>query len=190
MGAEEMNHILWTSRDHARPQAICDIHGDVVLSQCKRCGRAESELDEPCSSGVTPPPFREHDDVHTFNEKYGVPMAPVPSLLNEELFRYRSAFLLEELEEFTRSHERGDLNEALDALIDLAYVVHGTALIMGLPWETAWKRVHDKNMQKIKTPRAEASKRGSRFDVVKPPGWTPPDHEEDLGVGPWPVFTP
>jgi predicted HAD superfamily Cof-like phosphohydrolase len=191
MGAEKMStiHILWTSIDPERPRIICNMNGDVVLSQCKLCGRAERELDEPCS-GVTPPPFRERDDVRTFNEKYGVPMATTPSLLSNELFHYRVKFLHEELAEFVHAHECKDLTGVLDALVDLAYVLHGTALMMGLPWEAAWKMVHEKNMLKVRTVRAADSKRGSRFDVIKPPGWTPPDHEQHLGPRPWPVFMP
>lgn len=46
---------------------------------------------------------------------------------------------------------------------------------MGLPFNDVWDLVHRANMQKVRAKRAEESKRGSRFDVIKPPGWEAPD---------------
>lgn len=45
-------HDLFKSGDAAAPDSIKDRNGAVALAQCKRCGRAEAELSEPC----TPPP--------------------------------------------------------------------------------------------------------------------------------------
>lgn len=42
-------HDLYTNADKDRPKQICDSNGDVVLGQCKRCGKAEVELNEPCA---------------------------------------------------------------------------------------------------------------------------------------------
>lgn len=41
-------HDLYTTADADRPKAICDSNGEVVLGQCKKCGRGEIELTEPC----------------------------------------------------------------------------------------------------------------------------------------------
>lgn len=46
--AQEQTHDLYTNADKDRPAAICDRNGDVVLRLCKRCGRGECELSEPC----------------------------------------------------------------------------------------------------------------------------------------------
>ena len=43
-----MEHDLYTDRDKDRPEIICDRNGQVVLGLCKRCGKAEAQLDEPC----------------------------------------------------------------------------------------------------------------------------------------------
>jgi predicted HAD superfamily Cof-like phosphohydrolase len=134
--------------------------------------------------------FRERHDVKAFHEKYRLQMSNVPALLSHELFEFRSKFLQEEVDEFIAAHQRGDLPEAADALIDLAYVLHGTALLMGLPWPQMWTLVHEKNMQKIRVIRDTDSKRGSRFDVIKPEGWEPPNHRLIIGHGPWPTFMP
>ena len=46
----------------------------------------------------------------------------------------------------------------------------GTAWLMGLPFEEAWKEVQRSNMEKIR----QSSDR-SEFDVVKTEGWKAPD---------------
>lgn len=38
------HHTLYTTQDADRPPEICDKNGEVVLSMCKKCGAAESEL--------------------------------------------------------------------------------------------------------------------------------------------------
>lgn len=141
-------------------------------------------------------PSIEYHDVKAFHEKFGVSMAKVPSLLGLEAFDFRLKFMQEELDEFNTDHNDGDLHGAADALVDLVYVAVGTALIMGLPWDKLWAEVQRKNMQKMRAERADQSKRASKFDVVKPAGWTPPDHTAALMDGQplnfqgWPVFDP
>ncbi len=49
-------HDLYTDADKDRPQVICDSNGQVALSMCKRCGKGESQLTEPCIS-ARPGPF-------------------------------------------------------------------------------------------------------------------------------------
>jgi predicted HAD superfamily Cof-like phosphohydrolase len=67
-----------------------------------------------------------------------------------------------------------------DALIDLVYVALGTADLMGLPWEKMFEEVQRANMAKERAKSADESMaktgRGHVLDVVKPAGWTPPDH--------------
>jgi predicted HAD superfamily Cof-like phosphohydrolase len=70
------------------------------------------------------------------------------------------------------------LEESLDGLVDLVYVAIGTAYMHGFDFQSAWDRVHEANMKKIRAPSAEASKRKSSFDVVKPEGWEPPTHTD------------
>lgn len=132
--------------------------------------------------------FKERRDVLVFHQKFCIPMASAPSFLDEEAFKFRLKFMREELNEFEEGHQTCDMHEAADALVDLAYVLHGTALIMGLPWPTLWDEVQRANMAKIRAAHAGESKRGSALDVIKPAGWTPPDHTASLGKGPWPRF--
>lgn len=141
-------------------------------------------------------PSIEYQGVKAFHEKFGVSMAKVASLLGREAFEFRLKFMQEELDEFNTDHEAGDLHGAADALVDLVYVAVGTALIMGLPWDRLWAEVQRKNMEKMRATKKDESKRGSKFDVVKPAGWTPPDHTNALMDGyslnfqGWQVFDP
>lgn len=132
--------------------------------------------------------FKERADVLRFQQKFSVPMAKEPSFLDLQAFQFRLKFLKEELLEFEVAHLAGDMRGTADALVDLAYVLHGTALMMGLPWPMLWDEVQRKNMQKERAKHAGESKRGSALDVVKPAGWTPPDHTAALGAGPWPCL--
>lgn len=134
--------------------------------------------------------FQERLHVMEFQRKFDIPMSVQPALLCDELFDFRRKFLDEELREFIEAHHNQNLCDVADALVDLAYVLHGTALLMGLPWAQIWNEVHQKNMQKIRVLQLDESKRGSCYDVIKPIGWIPPDHTQFLGSGPWPIFTP
>lgn len=117
-------------------------------------------------------------DIQDFHEKFGLGYDQGPRALDRELHKFRQAFMQEELDEYEAAHEADDLEGQLDALVDLAYVLLGTAYLQGLPFAEAWRRVHEANMAKVRVERAEDSKRGSTFDVVKPEGWTAPDHSD------------
>lgn len=118
-----------------------------------------------------------YDDIIKFHQKFGLlPDTSNPSLIaDKELYDFRVKFLKEELQEFIEAHDAGDLEKAADSLIDLAYVVLGTAYHMALPWQELWDEVHAKNMLKQIASSADESKRGYTKDIIKPHGWTPPD---------------
>jgi hypothetical protein len=44
-----MTHDLYETGDPDAPDAIKDRNGEVVLGLCRKCGKAEVQLDEPCS---------------------------------------------------------------------------------------------------------------------------------------------
>lgn len=135
--------------------------------------------------------FVELEDVRDFHDKFGVPMPDGPHFLNAEAYEFRTKFLREELVEFEVAHHQRDMLSAADALVDMAYVLLGTALMMGLPWQAVWSEVQSRNMAKQRAqPDGSDSKRGTKLDVVKPPGWTPPDHSGALGNGPWSTWAP
>lgn len=133
-------------------------------------------------------------DIVAFHKKFEVDYAGPPRQLPTDLLDFRVKFLKEELREYEDDanalacHLLTDktdvantthlLEKQLDALVDLVYVALGTAHLHGFDFDEAWRRVHEANMKKIRTARAEDSKRGSTHDVVKPEGWEPPSHTD------------
>lgn len=125
-------------------------------------------------------------DVVEFHKQFELPHpgnTPVRNL-DAEQFGFRFGFMVEELREYQEAVAAGDLVKAADALVDLTYVVLGTAAFHGFQFKPMWDAVHRANMAKIRTPSAADSKRGSSYDVIKPPGWVSPEPEiRDIILG-------
>lgn len=148
-----------------------------------------------------------HELVAEFHQKFGLAYEQGPRHLERELAMFRIGFMLEEIAEYTRAagfsamataleglisdfrknegmiawrepNFKHSLHDQLDALVDLSYVLHGTAYLQGFNIDGAFAKVHEANMKKVRAERASDSKRGSAYDVVKPEGWTPPDLTE------------
>ena len=148
-----------------------------------------SEVPEPTTIDL----FR---DVCQFHEKFGLGYAGDPRPLPDEVLELRLKLHNEECNEYVDASAALEsidhyanpkeayveyMAEALDAMVDLVYVALGTAALHGFDFNTAWRRVHSANMRKVRAERAEQSKRGSSFDVVKPAGWVAPDHRDLVG---------
>jgi len=118
-------------------------------------------------------------NVHEFHQKFGLPLGAEDQLLDDPAVQaFRVKFMREELGEFIEAVMAGDRVKALDALLDLVYVVHGTALFMGVSpaqWDAGMRAVHNCNMAKERVAKASDSKRGSAWDVGKPVGWVGPE---------------
>jgi len=114
-------------------------------------------------------------DVVDFFKKFDIMYNDKPRLLPKDLYEFRKTFLFEELNEYIESCEKGDLEGALDALVDLVYVAIGTAIFHGFDFDRAWDIVHATNMTKVKAKSETESKRNSIYDIVKPEGWKKPD---------------
>lgn len=135
-------------------------------------------------------------DMVDFHEKFDLAYNGKPRALPKELADFRFGFLKEELHEYKdathildlelntegRPHDPGmvtaTMEDQLDAMVDLAYVLFGTAYLHGYAdrWQEAWDRVHAANMAKVRATDASQSARGSTLDVVKPKGWVKPTH--------------
>lgn len=118
--------------------------------------------------------------VKEFHEKFGLPTGESDCLTtNMAVAEFRLAFIQEELDELDEAMPVGDRVKMFDALLDLAYVVYGTALFMGVTpeqWEAGMSAVHKANMAKERA-TDDSSKRGTSLDVIKPKGWVGPEEE-------------
>jgi len=117
-------------------------------------------------------------DIDNFHKKYGFEKnekVDIPN--NSELINFRTAFLMEELAEYTNAITKKDAAGALDALVDIVYIALGTAWLFNLPFEKAWDEVQKANMSKIRA-KDKTGKRGTKFDVIKPKDWKAPNIEK------------
>lgn len=131
-------------------------------------------------------------DVAEFHHKFGIEQPIFPEHMEYAMAVFRLTALLEEVREYGEAlgfrvttdfwhdpHLTPDLAKQLDALVDLWYFGVGNALISGFDFDEAWRRVHQRNMAKERAlPDGSNSLRFSKYDVVKPAGWTPPDHSD------------
>lgn len=129
-------------------------------------------------------------DIEEFHRKFQNGYDGKPRLLPGDMAEFRRKFLDEELVEYKTANDEaveamneGDdpatnLEDMLDALVDLVYVAVGTAHLHGFNFREAWRRVHEANMKKVRATSAAQSTRNYAGDVVKPPGWTAPTHAD------------
>lgn len=117
--------------------------------------------------------------VYSFHRKFGLPLGETDKLIDDpDAQQFRVKFIQEELDELKEALNFKDKIATFDALLDLAYVVYGTALFAGinpLQWYAGMDAVHKANMDKVRVNNADDSKRGSSFDVKKPDGWVSPE---------------
>jgi predicted HAD superfamily Cof-like phosphohydrolase len=118
-----------------------------------------------------------YNKVLQFRKAMHLPIGDKPTMLEPSESSYFSRFILEELSEYMKACEDGDLPEAADALVDLIYVALGCAHAMGLPFDKMFDIVHAANMRKQPANNYIRSLRGNHFDIVKPQGWIAPQGE-------------
>jgi predicted HAD superfamily Cof-like phosphohydrolase len=117
-------------------------------------------------------------DVIDFHRKFSIQYDGPPRNLAEvdpDLAEFRESRLYDEFLEIKDAIIGDDMEAYLDGLVDLIYIALGTAHLCGWDFNEAWRRVHAKNMAKMRAESAEASQYKHNCDIVKPPGWTPPD---------------
>ena len=88
----------------------------------------------------------------------------------QELLLLREKLVREEFEELMDS---GSIENFLKEMVDLLYVIYGTAATFGLDIDTAFNRVHESNMSKL----GDDGKPVYREDrkVLKGPNYKAPD---------------
>lgn len=127
-------------------------------------------------------------DVIDFHKKFGIDYDGPPRELPVELATFRDAVEAEELMELRKAKDHKQNRDIVDAYVDYIYFVLGRFHLQGWDFNKAWKKVHEANMRKERANLGNPSKRsqayGMKFDIVKPDGWTAPDHTDIVTVKP------
>jgi len=115
-------------------------------------------------------------DIAQMHDKYGFRDG---LKFDGKFLEFRKRFLAEELDELTNSIASCDSTSFVDAIIDLCVVAIGTLDLAYVDTHKAWDEVLRRNMEKE---RGQTARDGSNgFDLVKPEGWIPPDHSDNVG---------
>ena len=116
------------------------------------------------------------DQVKEFHETYGLPVAPEQTLGDAQTQELRVNLLAEEVEELKEALEAGDIQEVLDALTDIQYVLDGAYLSFGMQGvkQAAFDEVHRSNMSKLGAD-GKPIRRESDGKVLKGPDYFPPN---------------
>lgn len=130
-----------------------------------------------------------HEDIWDMHYKFGVHKWIMENIDNKELMskflEFRLQFLQEELDE-TRAAAIIDNNpqEIVDGLIDLCVVAIGTLDAFGVDPQVAWDEVHKANMSKEPGIKESRPNPLGLPDLMKPEGWTGPNHNDNIGYFP------
>lgn len=140
-------------------------------------------LDELAERRRVPDPFA---DVGAFNRKFSIPAfdpSRGPKMLGAALEEYRIRFQQEETDELQLGFLEGDMEKVVDAVCDIVYVGLGTLHFMNANFYRHWSEVQRANMAKEKADETWRQGRAAglgdgvqALEVMKPPGWRPPDH--------------
>lgn len=88
--------------------------------------------------------------VEEFHQTFEHPIEPAPIVPSKKRQDLRKKLLREEVEEFCKGVDEGDLLQILDALCDIQYVLSGAVLEFGFKnnFPLAFREVHRSNMSK------------------------------------------
>lgn len=132
-------------------------------------------------------------DMEAMHQKFGVNevVRGFDKEKSRSFLEFRIRFLQEELDEMSKAladFDAGIINatkagdDIVDAAIDLCVVAIGTLDAYDVNAYTAWNRVWQKNMEKEIGIKASRPNPLGLPDLVKPEGWTPPVHGDNIGL--------
>ncbi|SRR6266571_5880996 len=96
-----------------------------------------------------------------------------PHIPPAQIRTLRINLLREELGEFIKASDEGDLIEVADALGDLLYVTYGAALAWGISMAPIEQEIHRSNMTKTVLTQREDGKSGKVEGKFSPPDLEP-----------------
>jgi len=75
---------------------------------------------------------RQLKQVQTFNESFGVVVNEEPTFLDQPTFELGVRLLKEEIEEYEKAHNEGDMVEVADGAVDILFIAIGIVIKNGL----------------------------------------------------------
>ncbi len=111
--------------------------------------------------------------VRQFHETYGVRIQDEAGLPSGDRRNLRVEILREEFYEYRVAEGHDDLVEIADAMADMLYIIHGTALEYGIPLDAVVAEVHRSNMSKLGTDGKPVYREDGK--VLKGPNYFKPD---------------
>lgn len=126
------------------------------------------------------------NDIAMMHHKFGVREWFENNKHDKELMgkymRFRLKMCMEEMNETIDAalFDR-DAEEVVDGLIDLCVFAIGTLDVYGVDPNEAWDRVYEANMNKSPGVKPGRPNPFGMPDLIKPSGWTAPNHEGNHG---------
>lgn len=125
------------------------------------------------------------NDIHEMHKKYGVHEWFEKNKDNKELMRkylmFRMLMIQEEFHETMKAFNSENSEEIVDGLIDLCVFAIGTLDVFGVDSNKAWDEIYEANMSKRAGVKPGRPNPFGMPDLLKPPGWQPPSHEDNHG---------
>lgn len=131
------------------------------------------------------------DTIQTMNDKFGVNDWVINKLQRddfesvEKLLEFRIKDLLaEEFLETQAAFREKNSEELVDGLVDLIVIAMGTLDILDVDTHEAFNKVMKANLSKEAGVKPERPNPLGLPDLIKPEGWTGPDHRLNHGLLP------
>lgn len=100
----------------------------------------------------------------------------------QQLLAFRLDFVEEEFEETLKAFADKNPEEIVDGLIDIIVIALGTLDMFNVDTDWAWEKVHNANMNKEVGVKPGRPNPLGLPDLIKPEGWTAPNHSENTGI--------
>jgi len=127
-------------------------------------------------------------DIEDMHKKYQVNEWVATQLDNgdmkklQQLLAFRLDFVEEEFEETLKAFADKNPEEIVDGLIDIIVIALGTLDMFNVDTDWAWEKVHNANMNKEVGVKPGRPNPLGLPDLIKPEGWTAPNHSENTGI--------
>jgi len=119
-------------------------------------------------------------DIRDMHRHYGIDeiMSKFDDDKLAKMLEFRIACVREEVRELELAEKPEDV---IDALIDICVFAIGTLDSMGVDANRAWSEVLRANMTKCIGVKPGRPNPFCLPDLIKPPGWIPPMHDDNIG---------